>query len=92
MAEIGLQPGGDDGTWFQKFTVPTGPEGTAGGNRQCRSGFCPGRKQRMEQSSRSSLRSHTTITSDKVGRTGVREMRFAARSIPGPTIMRAACR
>jgi aminopeptidase N len=24
----GLQPGGDDGTWFQRFTVANGPEGT----------------------------------------------------------------
>ena len=24
----GLQPGGDDGTWFQHFTVPKGPDGT----------------------------------------------------------------
>ncbi|MEM7245833.1 MAG: M20/M25/M40 family metallo-hydrolase, partial [Acidobacteriota bacterium] len=27
MAEIGLQPGGDDGTWFQSFTVSDGPGG-----------------------------------------------------------------
>ncbi len=28
MAEIGLQPGGVDGTWFQPFTVQQGPDGT----------------------------------------------------------------
>jgi aminopeptidase N len=27
MAEIGLQPGGDNGTWFQTFTVTQGPDG-----------------------------------------------------------------
>jgi aminopeptidase N len=27
MADIGLQPGGDNGSWFQTFTVPQGPEG-----------------------------------------------------------------
>ncbi len=27
FAEAGLRPGGDDGTWFQRFTVERGPEG-----------------------------------------------------------------
>ncbi len=27
MKQIGLQPGGDNGTWFQTFTVARGPEG-----------------------------------------------------------------
>ena len=27
MAEIGLQPGGDHGSWFQRFTVASGPDG-----------------------------------------------------------------
>ncbi len=25
--QIGLRPGGDDGTWFQRFEVPAGPDG-----------------------------------------------------------------
>jgi len=28
MAQIGLQPAGDDGTWFQRFAVPNGPQGS----------------------------------------------------------------
>ncbi len=28
FASAGLQPGGDDGTWLQKFTVESGPDGT----------------------------------------------------------------
>ncbi|MCB9853074.1 MAG: M20/M25/M40 family metallo-hydrolase [Phycisphaerales bacterium] len=27
MASAGLKPAGDDGTWFQNFTVPAGPDG-----------------------------------------------------------------
>ncbi len=27
MAAAGLEPGGDDGSWFQRFTVPVGPGG-----------------------------------------------------------------
>ncbi|MCA9290875.1 MAG: ChaN family lipoprotein [Phycisphaerales bacterium] len=27
FAAIGLEPGGDDGSWFQTFTVPVGPDG-----------------------------------------------------------------
>ncbi|VAX41108.1 PDZ domain [hydrothermal vent metagenome] len=27
LAEAGLEPGGDDGTWFQRFTVAEGPDG-----------------------------------------------------------------
>jgi hypothetical protein len=27
FAEMGLEPGGDDGSWFQRFTVAEGPEG-----------------------------------------------------------------
>ncbi len=28
MESAGLEPGGDNGTWFQRFTVPEGPAGT----------------------------------------------------------------
>ena len=28
MASAGLEPGGDDGAWFQRFTVAKGPDGT----------------------------------------------------------------
>ncbi len=27
FADVGLQPGGDEGTWFQRFTVAKGPDG-----------------------------------------------------------------
>jgi hypothetical protein len=43
MADIGLQPGGDNGTWFQNFTVAQGPNGQPVATANV-IGFLPGKR------------------------------------------------
>ena len=76
MAEIGLQPGGDNGTWFQTFTVAQGPDGKPVDTMNV-VGVLPGK--RAEWAKSQSLSEHTTITWAAAG--PMCGMSFAARCI-----------
>ncbi len=50
MADIGLQPGGDNGSWFQEFTVEQGPDGKPVQTRNV-IGILPGKRDDWKEQS-----------------------------------------